>query len=52
MQVVIVCHVVGWYDGLMDVDVTHLLKRRWNTSFFVVSKPNAATEATLALQGC
>ena len=34
----VVCRVIGGYVGLMAVDVTHLLGRRWNTSFLVVSK--------------
>ena len=45
------CHrLVRWADGCECH--THLLKRRWITSFLVVSVPNAATEATLAIQGC
>ena len=45
------CHrLVRWADGCGCH--THLLKRRWITSFLVVSMPNAATEATLAIQGC
>ena len=34
----VVCRVIGGYVGLMAVDVTHLLRRWWNTSSLVVSK--------------
>ena len=39
------CRVIDWYDGLMGVDVTHLLKRRWSSSFLVVSKTQCSNRS-------